>query len=99
MPFKLINGPTSFQHYINNTLRDYLDIFCTIYLDDILIYNNTLKEYKEHIKNMLQRLRQFSLQADIAKCEFHVSEVKYLNLIINTKEIRMDPEKVSAVIS
>ncbi|TQV90502.1 retrovirus polyprotein [Cordyceps javanica] len=98
MPFGLTNGPASFQHFVNDALREYLDIFCTAYLDDILIYSNNLKEHKKHVKQVLQRLREFGLQADIAKCEFHVQEVKYLGLIVGTEGIRMDPAKVSAVV-
>jgi hypothetical protein len=98
MPFGLTNGPASFQHYINDALRDYLDIFCTAYLDDILIYSNSLGEHKQHVRQILQRLREFGLQADIGKCEFHVQEVKYLGLIVGTNGIRMDPSKVSAVV-
>lgn len=99
MPFGLINGPASFQHYINDALRDYMDVFCTAYLDDILIYSNTLKEHKQHVRQVLQRLSEFGLQADIAKCEFHVHEVKYLGVIVGTNGIRMDPCKVSAVVN
>lgn len=98
MPFGLTNGPASFQHYINDALRDYLDIFCTAYLDDILIYSSSLKEHKKHVRQVLQRLGEFGLQADIAKCEFHVQEVKYLGLIVSTNGIRMDPSKISAVV-
>lgn len=97
MPFGLTNGPASFQHYINDSLREYLDVFCTAYLDDILIYSDTLEEHKKHVRQVLERLRKYGLQADIAKCEFHVQEVKYLGLIVGTRGIRMDPEKISAV--
>lgn len=58
MPFGLTNGPASFQHYINDALRDYLDIFCTAYLDDILIYSNSLSEHRQHVRQVLQRLSQ-----------------------------------------
>ena len=50
MPFGLTNGPASFQHYVNDALRGYLDLFCTAYLDDILIYSNSLKEHKRHVR-------------------------------------------------
>ena len=53
MPFGLIGAPSTFQHYINDVLREYLDVFCTAYLDDILIYSDSLKEHQEHIKKVL----------------------------------------------
>jgi hypothetical protein len=80
MPFGLTNGPASFQHYINDALRDYLDIFCIAYLD-ILIYRNSVSEYGKHVRQILQRPRELGLQADIRKYEFHVQEMKYLGLI------------------
>ena len=45
MPFSLLNAPSSFQNYINDTLKEYLNEFYTVYLDDILIYSNTYQEY------------------------------------------------------
>lgn len=99
MPFGLCNGPASFQHYINDTLRDYLDEFCTAYLDDILIYSDSEAEHEIHVKRILMRLREAGLQIDITKCEFHVTEVKYLGLIITTKGIKMDPAKIDTVIN
>jgi hypothetical protein len=83
---------------INDALRDYLDVFCTAYLDDILIYSDTLKEHKKHVRQVMQRLREFGIQAGIAKCELLREEVKYLGLIVSTRGIRMDLEKISAVI-
>ena len=54
MPFGLTNAPSSFQHFINDTIRDFLDVFCTTFLDDILIYSSTLKENKEHLRLVLE---------------------------------------------
>jgi signal peptidase I len=96
--FGLINTPASFQNLINNILRQYLDDFCTAYLDDILIYSKTLKEYKRHVRLILEILTEAGLYLDINKCEFHISEVKYLGLIISNKNIRIDPEKIRAII-
>jgi Reverse transcriptase (RNA-dependent DNA polymerase) len=84
MPFSLINVLSSFQHFINDTLRPYLDIFYTTYIDNILIYSNNLTEHQKYIKLVLETLRGASLQLDIDKCEFHKTEVLYLELIIST---------------
>ena len=56
MPFELTSAPVSFQHFINNVLRPFLDIFATAYLDDILIYSDTLEEHREHICRVLEKL-------------------------------------------
>jgi hypothetical protein len=64
-------------------LFDYLDDFCTMYLDDILIYSNNVLEHKHYIKLVLQRLWEAGLQVDIKKTEFHVTHTKYLGFIIS----------------
>ena len=69
LPFRLTNRPVTYQRYINNVLFDYLDDFCTTYLDDIIIYSENVLEYKEHVKKVLQRLRDAGLQVDLKKCE------------------------------
>jgi Reverse transcriptase (RNA-dependent DNA polymerase) len=57
MPFGLINASATFQLYINEVLRGYLDIFCIIYLDDIMVYSERVKDYEEHVRKVLKRLR------------------------------------------
>ena len=91
MPFSLTNALLSFQHYINDTLRDYLNVFCTVYIDDILIYSNSWEEHITHVKKVLKCLRIASLQIDISKCEFNVTEICYLDMIITTDSICIDP--------
>jgi transposase InsO family protein len=98
LPFGLTNGPATFQRYINDVLMEYLDQFCSAYMDDILIYSQNLKEHKQHVKMILQKLREAGLQIDLKKCDFHVTETKFLGLIVTTEGIRMDPEKVRAII-
>ena len=98
-PFGLANAPSTFQKYVNWALRDYLDEFCSAYIDDILIYSSgSRKQHREHVGKVLQRLREAGLQIDIDKCEFEVQETKYLGFIIEAgKGLRMDPEKVKAI--
>jgi len=98
MPFGLCNAPGTFQSYINETVRDYLDVFCTAYLDDILVFSEKEEEHTEHVRKLLQRLRERGLQLDIDKCEFGVRETKYLGVIITTEGIKMDPEKVQTIL-
>lgn len=97
LPFGLTNGPATFQHFINDTLFDYLNIFCTAYLDDVLIYSQNSTEHQLHVRKVLQRLQEAGLQVDIKKCDFGVTETRYLGLIVTTKGIKMDPEKVRAI--
>jgi transposase InsO family protein len=97
MPFGLTNAPASFQHFINDALRPFLDRFATAYLDDILIYSETLEEHKDHVRQILQRLTEHGLHLKPEKCEFFKDEVKYLGLIIGREGIKMDPGKMKTV--
>ena len=65
-------------------LFDYLDEFCTTYLDNILIYLDNTLEYENYIKLVLQRLYEVSLQVDIKKTEYYIIRTKYLGFIIST---------------
>ena len=58
---------------MNNVLFDYLDNFYTTYLDNILIFSNNELEHKHHVKKVLERLQNASLQINLKKCEFHVT--------------------------
>lgn len=97
LPFGLTNGPATYQRYMNDILFEFLDVFCTAYLDDIIIYSENILEHEEHVKAVLDCLRQADLQADIKKCEFGVDETKYLGFIVTTKGIKVDPEKVAVI--
>jgi hypothetical protein len=58
IPFGLTNAPATFQRYVNMTLRLYLNVFCPSYLEDILIYSQTLEEYMQHVRQILGLLQQ-----------------------------------------
>ena len=69
-----------------------------MYLDDILIYSEIKAKHEIHVKRLLQKLHEVSLQADIIKCTFHVKKISYLELIIITEEIKMNSVKVSIIV-
>ena len=98
-PFGLTGAPGTFQRYINWVLKDYLDNFCTAYMDDILIYSDgSLADHRQKVKQVLARLNETGLQLDLSKCEFEAKKVKYLGYIVEVgKGISMDPEKVEAI--
>jgi len=80
--FELINESTFFQHYINDVLFNCLHKFCQTYLNDIFIYSKTLKEYRTHMKEMLNKLHEVNLQINIDKCEFKIQKISFLELLI-----------------
>ena len=93
MPFRLTNAPATFQRYINNTLRPYLDLFCTAYLEDVIIYCDTQEEHNEHVQLVLELLTGAGLHAKPQKCEFGKTSTKYLRVLIAPNGIEMDPKK------
>jgi len=97
MQFGTTNAPADFQSYINNTMREALDDFGSAYLDDILIYSNSKEEHVDHVKWVMQRLLEAGQYLKPEKCEFHKETVRYLGLIISTKGISMDEDKVETV--
>jgi hypothetical protein len=79
-------------------ILDYLNIFCTTYLDDVLVYSNTPKEHIKHVLKVLRWLLDRGLYVNINKCEFSV-EVKYLGLIMSMEGVKIDPKKVKAILT
>jgi hypothetical protein len=71
MPFRLANTPSTFQHYVNEVLRLFLNIFYTAYIHDILIYSDNLEDHRKHVRTVLEALREAGFFLDIDKCEFH----------------------------
>jgi hypothetical protein len=97
MPFGLTNAPASFQRFMNETLREFLDEFCVVYLDDILIYSSCLAEHKIHVKRILQKLAENDIHIKPEKCEFHVDKTEFLGFIVSPKGVTMDEKKLKAI--
>ena len=84
MSFELINASTTCQEMINDALREHLNVFVIAYLNDILIYFKTLEEHKQHVRTMLQCLKQRRLLLKLEKCEFHKFDVEFLEFVVGT---------------
>ena len=97
MPFGLTNAPAVFQHLMNDVFRQYLDQFVVIYLDDILIFSNSMEEHTEHVLKVLKLLQENALYASLQKSSFYVTHVTFLGFVISPIGISMDPFKVKAI--
>jgi hypothetical protein len=97
IPFGLSNAPAIFQACINKVLYLYLDVFCTTYINNILVYSDDLTSHKQHVRLVIKALQDAGLQFDIKKYKFEVTEVTYLGIIVSTNSIRIDPTKIIAI--
>ncbi|CEP06947.1 hypothetical protein, partial, partial [Parasitella parasitica] len=97
MPFGLNSAPATFQAFVNDIMRDFLDVFLVVYLDDYLIYSKSPEEHTKHVRMVLQRLREAKLSLKLEKCEFDVTKVQFLGFQITPQGISMDPEKIKAI--
>jgi len=97
MPFGVTNAPGVFMEYMNRIFHAFLDRFVVVFIDDILIYSKSEEEHAEHLKTVLQVLREKKLYAKLSKCEFWLKEVSFLGHVISGDAIAVDPSKVEAV--
>ena len=93
MPFGLCNAPATFQRVMNTMLREGLDKFVLVFLDDILIYSRTLEEHIHHIRAVLERLRSEKFYGRLFKCDFFRTEVEYLGFDVGAQGIKPSLEK------
>jgi hypothetical protein len=99
MSFGLTNAPTYFMYLMNKVFMEYLDKFMVVFIDDILIFSKNEEKHDEHLRLVLQKLRENQLYAKLNKCEFWLKEVSFLGQIISEGGISVDPSKVKDVLS
>jgi len=97
LPFGLTNAPATFMHLMHQALRPLLDECALVFLDDILIYSKTLEEHKQHVRRVLDALREQKLYAKESKCEFFKHEVEFLGHRVGQDGVRMMEDKVEAI--
>uniref|UniRef100_A0A2N9I829 Reverse transcriptase domain-containing protein n=1 Tax=Fagus sylvatica TaxID=28930 RepID=A0A2N9I829_FAGSY len=99
MPFGLTNAPAVFMDLMNRVFHEYLDSFVIVFIDDILVYSKSQEEHEEHLRIVLQILRDRKLFAKLKKCEFWMDRVVFLGHVISRDGITVDPSKIEAVVN
>ena len=99
MPFGLTNAPTAFMDLMNRVFSPYLDKFVIVFIDDILVYSGSPEEHAEHLRTVLQILRERQLYAKFSKCQFWLDKVAFLGDVISAEGISVDPQKIEAIVN
>ena len=97
MPFGVTNAPAQFMNMMNDVLDDYLDKFVLIFLDNVLVYSANLEEHAEHLRKILERLREQRLYAKASKCEVMKTLVEFLGQQITSDGMTPTEAKLKAV--
>jgi hypothetical protein len=97
LPLGLTNTPGVFMSLMNGVFCEYLDKFVQVFIDDILIYSRMMEEHDEHLRLVLQCLREHKLYGKMSKCSFYQSRIHYLGHVTSGEGIAVDPAKVEAI--
>src|SRR5882724_5000325 len=97
MPMGLSNAPAMFQAFMNHIVWDMTDIFVVIYLNDILIFSNSLEDHWVHIRCILEHLHEYDLHSKPEKCLFHMQKIEFLGFMVTPTGISMDTAKTDTV--
>ena len=99
MPFGLTNAPITFMDLMNRVFRPYVDQFVVVFIDNILVYSKDAQEHEQHLRIVMETLREKKLYAKLSKCDFWPKEVSFLCHIVSAKGIRVDPIKIKVVVN
>ena len=99
IPFRLTNAPAAFMDFMNRLFSPYLDKFVIVFIDDILVYSSSPEEHAEHLRTVLQILRESQLYAKFSKFQFWLDKVAFLGHVILEKGISVDPQKIEAIVN
>ena len=97
LPFGLTNALATFQTLMNNIFRPHLGRFVEVYLDDILIYNRTLREHTTHVKTILSLLRDNKLYCKLSKCSFFQEQVEFHGYVVDKDGVHMNSNQLMAI--
>ena len=96
MPFGLTNAPSTFQSLMKSIFKPFHKEVVLVFFDDILIYSKSWEDHLQHVDKVLQLLKEKQLYAKLSKCFFGV-EVEYLGHIVSHEGVKVDPNKIKAM--
>ena len=99
MPFGLTNAPATFMDIMNKIFQPYLDQFVIVFIDDILIYSGSKEDHEEHLRVVLQILRENKLYAKCNKCQLWLDSVAFLGHVISAEGVSVDPQNIEAIVN
>ena len=97
MSFGLTNAPAYFMNMMNKVFMEFLDKFVVVFIDNILIFSKDEEEHEEHLRLVLEKLREHQLYAKFSKCEVWLKEVGFLRHVISGEGIAVDPTSVGEI--
>jgi hypothetical protein len=97
VPFGLSNAPSTFMHLMNQVLHPFLSQFVVVYFSDILIYSKDEDTHFEHVRKVLEVLKQNELYVNLKKCIFVHKKLLFLGFVITSEGIHVDDSKVTAI--
>ena len=99
MPFGLTNAPVTFMDLMNMVFQPYVDQFVLVFIDNILMYSKDAQEHEQHLRIVMETLKEKKLYAKLSKCDFWLKKVSFLGHIVSVEGIRVDPIKIEAVVN
>jgi hypothetical protein len=99
MSFGLTNASAYFMNLMNKVFMEYLDQFVVVFIDDILVYSQNEETHENHLRLVLQKLRDNQLYSKFSKCDFWLKEVAFLGHIITDGGIKVDLGKISEILN
>jgi len=97
LPMGLCNSPAIFMQLMNDTFREYLNKSVLVFLDDIIVFSETLQEHEQHLRLTLKKLRDQRLYGKLSKSEFCMEEVEFLGHYVGRKGLRVMEDKIQAI--
>ena len=97
VPFGVTNAPAQFMNLMHDVLRDYLDRFVLVFLDDVLVDSRNVEDHADHLRQVLQKLREWQLYAKASKCQIQTETIEFLGQQITADEMTPTDEKLRAV--